>query len=711
MAQQTINAGSFDNDPSAESIRVSFDKTNSNFDELYAGLALGGSILTIDQPISMTGATQGESESKQVADAINARTNDFTIPLGSIPLVSSYEPLVSGDNLTAYVHKSVYILNTGDGTYGATGSITLDASNVIKLDKEIIKPDTVIDMGDIGATALSTAVNNASPSNTKLGLTLVTAIQSGVIQNYIFDAADGDYGTADLQTSADNFIDLNTEPDLSRNVSDNAEEPFTRAIDVTIAVEDLGRTNIFTQSSSVITIDTDANLFIENGTTFLISFKGSGTHTIAYPNTLSINEFAQNDLVFLQKVGSDNWIVSRLGETVAPIVALDNVVHINSAADFPAAVGGVRELSNGGVGITYLIAATEIDMGSDRFTITDGSVVIRGVHRTASAITSTTSGNLFTCVDSSLFFEFLRLNCPNAKVVDFAAPSLGSVNFANQNLIVEDCDSVFTISNSFVTSFRTLTVISATTSGILFTGTINSQVNISNLLGISWTGTLIDLGTTTFDIISIATGSRFISPIGTTILSGLSNSGNLNVDGRGIVDGNLFNGSGTALSGIDVEDLQWDFKNNIFADNSTKNTEVVTDGFLTAGNTVTIGSIGVYVAIGGTNWISDIMKRFTISTAGLITYIGLETIDIVASTTATVSKVGGGSDIICTKIALNGVVSDKTIACTENTAPTGVASQGLFELATGDTIQLFVGNVDSTSNIVVDTASVIISKR
>ena len=68
-------------------------------------------------------------------------------------------------------------------------------------------------------------------------------------------------------------------------------------------------------------------------------------------------------------------------------------------------------------------------------------------------------------------------------------------------------------------------------------------------------GTLIDLGTTTFDIISIATGSRFISPIGTTILSGLSNSGNLNVDGRGIVDGNLFNGSGTALSGIDVEAL------------------------------------------------------------------------------------------------------------------------------------------------------------
>lgn len=35
MAQEIINNGTFDNDPSAEKIRTAFDKTNSNFTELY----------------------------------------------------------------------------------------------------------------------------------------------------------------------------------------------------------------------------------------------------------------------------------------------------------------------------------------------------------------------------------------------------------------------------------------------------------------------------------------------------------------------------------------------------------------------------------------------------------------------------------------------------------------------------------------------------
>ena len=339
MAQQTIDNGTFTGDPSAEEIRISFDKTNSNFTELYAGLALGGSILTIDQPISMVGATQGESESKQVADAITARTNDFTIPLGSIPIVSSYLPYITGDNTTAYVQKNTFILNTGEGTYGATGSITLDASNVIKInkEKEIIKPDTVIDMGDIGATALSTAVNNASPSNTKLGLTLVTAIQSGVIQNYIFDAANGDYGSGDLQTSSDNFIDLNAEPDLSRNISDNAKEPIVRSIDITIGVEDLGRTNVFSQNNSAIVVDTDVNLFIENGSTFLVQFTGNGTHTMVIPSTTeSLTSYKKYDIVLVQKVSANNWFATRLGETTTTNELIGDSLQLTTGVVNPA---------------------------------------------------------------------------------------------------------------------------------------------------------------------------------------------------------------------------------------------------------------------------------------------------------------------------------------------------------------------------------------
>lgn len=391
---------------------------------------------------------------------------------------------------------------------------------------------------------------------------------------------------------------------------------------------------------------------------------------------------------------------------------LTNVVHVNSADDFPAAVSGVRELvPNSGDEIVYLIAADEIDMGSDVFTVTDGEVVIRGVHRTASGITTTGTDPMFTVEDSAFFQEFVGFTCANAKWIEFTNPSAGIFSLANQNVIIRDCDSLGTIDGAFVTSLRTMTVVATQTGGFTWTGATGSQLNISQFLGISWVGTLLDLGTATFSIIDIAPSCRFLSPSGTTILSGAASSANLTASGRALVDNNLFNGLGTALSGITTEDLKWDFNGNIFADNSTKNTEVVTDAFLTASETTVIGTIGVYVAVGGTNWTSDIAKRFTVSTAGLITYTGLETIDIVASATSTVEKVGGGSDTICSKIAINGVVSDKTVGCTESTTPTGIVSSGLFEIETGDTVQLFVGNEGSTSNITVSTCNMIISKR
>ena len=399
-------------------------------------------------------------------------------------------------------------------------------------------------------------------------------------------------------------------------------------------------------------------------------------------------------------------------------VYLTNVVHVNNPSDFPAAVGGVRELIPVGVAfITYLIAADDIDMGSDRFTVTDGQVVIRGTHRTASMTTTTATGNMFTCVDGSFFAEFINFDCVNAKVLDFSTPTTTFQSVVFDNVVIRDCDSLWTIDGAFTTSLRTFTVVSTQTGGGLWTGSDNSQINISNSFATDWTGTLFDLGTATFDIIDWAAGNRFVAPSGATILSGAAASANFNAGGRGLIDNTLFNGLGTALNVIDTEDLQWDFKNNIFADNSTKNTEVVTDAFLTSSKTVTVGggNQGVYLPVGGVNWSTDISKRFTISTSGIAEYIGLETIDIIASVGSTVSKSGGGADQICSKIAIDTgsgfVVSDKTIGCTENTTPTGILSSGLFEIKTGDKIQLFVVNEGGTSDIIVANANMIIGKR
>ena len=387
-----------------------------------------------------------------------------------------------------------------------------------------------------------------------------------------------------------------------------------------------------------------------------------------------------------------------------------NVVIVNSADDFPAAVGGVRELVPfSGAEITYLLGAVDIDVGSDVFTCTDGDIVIRGTHRTASGITTSSSGTMFTCEDSAFFTEFVGFTCPNAKWLAFTNPGAGIKSLVSQNGIIRDCDTLGTIDGAFVTSFRTFTVVDTQTGGFTWTGTTNGQINMSATLALGWTGILFDLGTATLSLIDIGPGCRFISASGTTILSGATGSANLTASGRALVDGNIFNGTGTALAGITTEDLQWSFTGNVFADNTTRNTLVAANSFLTSARTVTITSSGVFVAINGTDWSSPLSARFTASTGGLLTYIGLETITVNMAAHSTVEKSGGGTDEIATKIAKNGTVMDSTIGATENSTPTGVASTGITTLETDDTLQLFAANMDTTGNIIVDESTFIVT--
>jgi len=77
---------------------------------------------------------------------------------------------------------------------------------------------------------------------------------------------------------------------------------------------------------------------------------------------------AANDSAVFRSLGSGNWIcIFYKRQDGLPIVSSTiptDVVIINTPSDFPAASGGVRALAN----VTYQIANTSINMGSDRFT-------------------------------------------------------------------------------------------------------------------------------------------------------------------------------------------------------------------------------------------------------------------------------------------------------------------------------------------------------
>jgi len=393
---------------------------------------------------------------------------------------------------------------------------------------------------------------------------------------------------------------------------------------------------------------------------------------------------------------------------------VNNVVPINTLADFPEPVGGVIELT-GGSTITYVIASKNIDIGSNVFTVTGGTCVIRGTNRFTSRISTIGTGDLFTVIDAGFATEFIALSCPNSDyIVNFVSSVFGT-SCVFQNAIFVSCKSIARIDGAFTTSIRTCTSVTTTVGGFDWIGTGNNQINCTDFLGLGtplgWSGTLLNLGTATFSLIVISGDNRFISPIGTTILSGAAASANINSGGRALVAGNIFNGTGTAISGIDTQDLQWTFLGNVFADGTTLNTRNLVDVFLTSTTTATIGVIGTYVAVGGVNWASDISDRFTTDTAGILTYIGLETIEVQINSNATVEKSGGGADKLCTRIAIDTgsgfVTQAKTVGCTENATPTQVSSAGIFSISTGDKLQLFVANESTTTNIIVSEANMI----
>ena len=139
---------------------------------------------------------------------------------------------------------------------------------------------------------------------------------------------------------------------------------------------------------------------------------------------------------------------------------------------------------------------------------------------------------------------------------------------------------------------------------------------------------------------------------------------------------------------------------------------IAADSYLSASQTVTIGTTSQFEEIAGTNWLSTVQDRFTTSTAGVVTYNGERDVELKISGFVTVSKSGGGADELEIRFAKNWVALDAGLVqsggTTEAAAPTSVPLEALIDITTGDTIRMIVANNGSTANVVVDKASFVI---
>lgn len=325
------------------------------------------------------------------------------------------------------------------------------------------------------------------------------------------------------------------------------------------------------------------------------------------------------------------------------------------------------------------------------------------------------SGAMFTGVDVGFFNgSGMSVRCPGMEVFNFSDVAVLKNTIFNLNLFIawpEDAASQSCSSIGTFTSISALDIVNSSAfrgtgldRGITLGGAEINIISIQKLAILSNSATYVglDLGTTVvqsaFEISNFVNIGLAAGSIG---FLGLPSSGNVSTSIIATYVGCEFLGAITPLSGLSGSDLRHDFLKCPPVPDSTK----AADAFLTAAQTVTIGAgnQGVYFPIGGALFQRTIEERFSVSTAGVATYTSPVQTKCLVLISATVEKSGGGSNRIAMVSMLNGTETLRTVASTENSAPTSLTSIGLYTLNELDELQPAVSNLDGTSDVIVSS--------
>ena len=381
-----------------------------------------------------------------------------------------------------------------------------------------------------------------------------------------------------------------------------------------------------------------------------------------------------------------------------------NEIVINQESDFPDQDTTTITLATGTaykIGSPFVTTKTIIGNNSTVFSSSAGGVPL---------ITYTGTGSMFKVDNTILRVTGMTVDCPNGTAFEINGDNTGNPNQRMNiaNLAVVNCEKFIDFNGAGAV------VLGVVQMGNL-NGSIGAEFNATNALvisldrvacfGLNAGAVMWDFGTMT--ALEIEMSDVIVAGDAAAIaMSGAANSANILSGGNGTVTGCNFATSTTPLSGIDEQDIRWNFTDN---SQNVENSNNSSDTFLMSPETVTINTIGVFEPINGVNWSSTVQNRFTTATSGVTTYIGERPIKIKTSGSVTMEKVGGGSDQIEARIALNGTTLLQSSAITENSAPTSVPLESIFDVVNGDEISVEVANNTSTADVIVDAAIFVIT--
>jgi len=374
-----------------------------------------------------------------------------------------------------------------------------------------------------------------------------------------------------------------------------------------------------------------------------------------------------------------------------------NFKFIRFKEDFPTPSGGVITLE---ADVTYFLTDF-IDLDGDRLVGASNTTIIGGSSENCGLTSTGLSVGVplltsewttpirhitFKDVDTGVSFD------GNTNLVALDWTGVNFLNVANVGTI-DTCDNFIFTKGAFLNA-----------QGLIITGTIGTVAFNQSLFNASTNTPIfsLDSGLTITRRFRIIYSS--IIAVGTETAISLNASATLPNEGV-ILDTCNFAGGGTYLSGIDFQDNEALFVNNVGITNSREVSQYYMNGNTTA---TAVAAKNTEYKAAGTTTSGSLTSKFT-NTDNRATYTG--SIERIFTVSATLSVTSGNNNQIGMYVAKNGTVipESETYMTTNGSGRAEAAAiQAIVTLATNDYVEIFVENATSVNNITVTELNVII---
>jgi hypothetical protein len=373
------------------------------------------------------------------------------------------------------------------------------------------------------------------------------------------------------------------------------------------------------------------------------------------------------------------------------VATLTRRVVVNTITDLPTAVGGVITLA----AETLYVQADDVAFSTSRLVL-GVNTVYSGLD--SLVVTASYTGTLpfFTFTNISGSVKNIRITHPNSPLFSF---SDNGANVLRISDVAYAGASIGTFGGNGSSVRFTNFSGSTTSNGMLLAGNWKAFLFQPALSSIA-AGTYIDLGTATFDSISV-TETTLDYPAGAFFMSGEPNSGNMNVNGLATITKTRLTGSGTPLEQITPDDAQFTFSaNNKIRDSRS-------DGILyIQGNTVasTIASANTPVIAAGV-WTAGPVGQFTATTGGRLTYVGGKDARLPITLSVSVAPTLSTGIAMSVYIAINGtiVAGSRRQGTGSAGLPTSITAPWQHTFSTNDYVEVFVENNTNATDILLST--------